>query len=216
MPPLPPAPQVVRIAVSGTNQSHPWANIMHLKYIGASPTDVQLNALCASIGTLWSTTFATLVPSSTVQTQVVAVDLTDASGKTGIDSTQHPGTATAGITLPVNVAMCVTWKTGMRWRGGHPRTYITGLQTADVISGNNWATGTLTNALAKATAFRTGLNGLTAAGNTWSFVVLRRHQTLTDGSHVPLNPPLPVPIAGELVDHRIDSQRRRLGPDVAA
>lgn len=215
MPPLPPAAQVVRVAMAGVNQTHPWANIFHLKYVGASPTDIQLNSLCSSIGTIWAGTFGTRTQSSTSLTSVTAIDLTTNSSPGGIDNTVRAGTAVSGTNLPVNCALCVTWKTSARWRGGHPRTYLTGFSTTDTQSGNQWTTAFKNSMLTQATAFRTQLNGLTTAGNTWGFVVLRRHQTLTDGSHVPLNPPLPISISSEVVDSRIDSQRRRLGPDVS-
>lgn len=216
VPPLPPAPQVVRVAISGLNQTLPWANIINLKYVGAAPTNANLDSLCASIGQLWSTTLGTLVLNSTNVNSVIAQDLTSSSSSVGVSSTNHPGSVATGNPLPVSVAMCITWKTAMRWRGGHPRTYVSGLNITQISSGNQWSGSTVSNALVQAEAFRTGLNGLTAGGASWSFVCLRRHQTLTDGTHVPLDPPLAVPLIATIVDHRIDTQRRRLGPDVSA
>lgn len=200
--------------MSGLNQTHPWANVFFLKYTGVAPTDVQLNTLCSSIGSLWATTFGTRLLASTSLTNVIAQDLTNAQSANGVDGTTRTATGAAGTALPVSVAMCITWHVNSRWRGGHPRTYLSGLSGNDIQAGNQWTSASTTSMRTQATAFRTGLNGLTAAGNSWSFVCLRRHETKSDGTHSPIVPPRPLPIVSELVDQRIDSQRRRLGPDV--
>jgi hypothetical protein len=216
VPPLPVAAQVVRVALSGLTLTHPWANIINLKYTGTQPSNSQLDTLCTNISTLWSTAVAPSICTSTSLTQVVAQDLTNASAAVGISNAVHPGTHTATVPASVNVSLCVTWKTAMRWRGGHGRSYWPGQDAAEVQNGNTWVPGWQTQAQVNASTFMTGLNSLTAAGNSWSFVILRRHQTLADGSHVPLDPPIPVPVTGVIVDSRVDSQRRRLGRDVTA
>lgn len=87
---------------------------------------------------------------------------------------------------------------------------------ANVVNGNQWLAAYRTALTSAASSFHTNLNALTTGGNTWVHVCLRRHATLVDGSHQVLNPAQPIPIISTLVDSRIDSQRRRLGPDVAS
>lgn len=216
MPPLPPSPATVRVALSGLNQGHPWANIFHLQYVGTQPTSVILDGLCTSISTLWNTTLGTLSQTSCSLTQVVAVDISNASAATGISTAAHPGSDTSSTNMPTSVALCITWKTNLRWRGGHPRTYITGIGIGNLGAGTTWLTAYQTKAQSAAATWRTGLNSLSNGGNSWTMVCVRRHQTNTDGSHTVLNPAVPVPITGQLVDSRVDTQRRRLGPDVSA
>lgn len=216
MPPLPPAPQVVRVALTGLTQARPWANIIHLQYIGTRPTNTTLDALCVSIGSAWATSLAAQVASTTSITLITAVDLSDVNGAGGSSNQVVPGTGTGTNPLPVNCALCITWKTAARWRGGHPRTYLPGMIGTNVTNGNQWTSAYRTATNTAATTFHNNLNALTTGGNTWTHVCLRRHQTLVDGSHVVLNPAVPIPITTTLVDSRIDSQRRRLGPDVSA
>lgn len=202
--------------MSGLNQGHTWANIFHLLYTGAAPTNVQLNGLCSNIANLWGTALARDVMTTTTLTQVIAQDLTNPSAATGIASSVKTGSSTATGTLPVNVALCITWKTAERWRGGHPRMYMSGLGQSLITNGNSWQGTFQTQVQADANTFHTGLNALTDGGDTWQHVCLRRQQTLVDGTHVAINPPRPVPILSGIVDARVDSQRRRLGPDVTA
>lgn len=118
-----------------------------------------------------------------------------------------------GTALPANVAVGISWRVAAHYRGGHPRTYLCGI-TQDM-------TDTVTT-IAPATAFAirdaanvfhtavediTGISGVTTVEHgTMSFV--------NDGAW--RTPPLFRRIQLAAVDARLDTQRRRLGRDVAA
>jgi hypothetical protein len=216
MPPLLPAAQVVHIRLVGTYGTTQWTNGYHLKYSGPAPSEVVLNGLCQQIGTHWSTTLASVASTNTLLQDVFASDLTSDTSAQGTDPTDHPGTHVGTQPLPANIACCVTMKTNARWRGGHPRMYLTGMDGAECVDRKSWTASFIQLVETQFEAFRTLNNGMTNGGASWQFICLRRHKTLPDGSHVLMDPPLPLPIIGIAVDGRIDTQRRRLGPDVPA
>lgn len=202
--------------MTGLTQARPWANIIHLQYTGTRPSDSTLNALATQVGAAWASSLAAQVANNTSITLITCTDLSDISGAQGSSNQSVPGSGLSTNPLPVSVAACITWKTAARWRGGHPRNYLPGMVGANVTNGTSW-TGTYRSALQTAAGtFHTNLNAMTVGGNTWVHVCLRRHQTLVDGTHSILNPAVPIPIITTLVDSRIDSQRRRLGPDVSS
>lgn len=207
---------MVRISLSGLQQGRPWANIIHLQYTGTAPSNSVLDTLCTQISTLWNTTLGTLINTQTSLRQIVAQDLTTSSSGTGTFVGNLAGTRAGTFYTPDQVAACITWKTALRWRGGHPRTYLPGQLASDITNGSLWASAYQTTANAAIGGWHTGLNSQSAGGNSWAHVVLRRHQTLTDGTHVPLNPAVPYPILSGFLDSRVDTQRRRLGRDVSA
>jgi hypothetical protein len=94
--------------------------------------------------------------------------------------------------------------------------YLIGLDNQETADRRAWLTTFVQLVETQSEAFRTLMNGLTNGGATWQMVCLRRHATLPDGTHIKLDPPLPLPIIGTACDLRIDTQRRRLGPDVPA
>lgn len=187
-----------------------------MQYAGAAPNNAALDAACSAVGLAWFNTLGTLINNNTNVASVTAADLTSPSGAVGLNTTSRVGATVPASPLPNNTAMCITWKVQSRWRGGHPRTYMTGFNQALVVNGNSWSGSFITSMNTQVLAFRTALNAITAGSLAWTFVCLRRHQTLVDGTHVILNPAVPIPITSGFVDSRIDSQRRRLGPDVPA
>lgn len=208
MPPLPAAPNIVRVAISGTNQTMPFQNVIHMRYAGAAPDVTALNGLCTAMLSAWSTNFGPLCQAGVALTGAIAQDLTNAAAAQGGATSSAAGTRT-GTAMPVNIALCATWRINLRYRGGHPRTYLPAGVVADTLSGHLWQDAFITTANASATAFRTALNAITSGSLTWSFVALRRYR-----AGVLLDPPEPYTVQSGFFDHRIDTQRKRLGKDV--
>lgn len=210
MPALPDAPQIVRIRVIGDLNGSPFNNVFHLQYVGAAPSVADLNSLCSSICTSWGTQFGPLCPNTVALSGAEAQDLTNASAASGTATSSEVGSRT-GTAFPNNLAACISWHINNRYRGGHPRTYLPAGVVGDIVTGNRWTDAFVTAAISAATAFRVALNGLAVGGLTWRMVCLsyRRNKVL-------LTVPVPYTIQSETVDHRPDSQRRRLGRDIAA
>lgn len=138
--------------------------------------------------------------------KVVGVDLTNSVGvvatSTGADV---PGTVFAG-SLPANVAMCISWPIPRHYRGGHPRTYLAGLDASLVQNATSWTAAAITSFVGAMAAFRTACNSTAVFGGATTLVCVHRG---------PKKAPFPVPTIDQLgapsSDGGIDSQRRRLG-----
>lgn len=208
MAPLPPAPQIVQVNVNGIINTIPWANVFHLQYSGTAPQVADLNALCSSVLGSYATNFMPLVNSGVALANALASDLTNANAAQGTATNTTAGTR-AGTALSNAQACCITWKVNSRWRGGHPRTYIPATVASDIVNGRTFQDAYVTAVNNAATAFRTALNAISISGATYKMVCLRR--TI---NKVPQNPAVPLTITANLVDHRIDSQRDRMGKDL--
>lgn len=210
MPALPDAAAIVRVRVTGTMNGSPFNNIFHLQYSGAAPTVSNLNAVCADVLSAWQTNFKSLCPSTVVLSGADAADLTNAGAASGSATDTTAGTR-SGTAMPNNVAACITWKVNNRYRGGHPRTYLPAGVIADVVTGNRWTDAFTAAADTAAAAFLTAINAISVGGSTYKLVCLSYTR-----DKVKLTTPVPYSIQSGLVDHRPDSQRRRLGRDIAA
>lgn len=210
MPPLPDAAAIVRVRVVGTVNGATFNNLFHLQYSGAAPSVANLNSLCSSVLSAWATNFAALCPSTVVLASADAQDLTNAGAAAGTATNTTPGSR-SGTPMPNSVAACITWKINNRYRGGHPRTYLPAGVIADVVGGNRWTDAFVTAADSAAAAFLVALNALSIGGATYKMVCLSYRR-----NKVNLVPPVPYTIQSSLVDHRPDTQRRRLGRDISA
>ena len=205
---LPPVPSVMRFAVSGTNQGQKWVNIFHSKYSNVPADAATVNAICQAVHTAYVNAFTTLWSSSTILITVDGQDLASRTAATGTFSLTHPGVQTT-IPMALQVALCISWSISDRYRGGHPRTYLPGIDGTFVTGGRLLTTAGHTAYLNAAAGFLTNMNAMTAGGSSWQMVCVRyfsQHQLLAN--------PLVRTITGQSVHGRIDTQRRRLGKEV--
>jgi len=210
MPPLPDAAGIVRVRVAGTLNGAPFNNIFHLQYSGSAPSVANLNSVCTAVLTAWQTNFKSMCPTTVALAGADAQDLTNSSAASGSATDTTAGTR-SGTAMPNNVAACVTWKINNRYRGGHPRTYLPAGVIADVSGGNRWTDAFVTALDSAAAAFLVALNAISVGGSTYKMVCLSYRR-----GGVQLAVPVPYTIQSSLADHRPDSQRRRLGRDIAA
>jgi len=204
---LPPVPNVARFAVQGTNQGTKWVNIFHSKYTVQPPDAAALNAICQAVHTAYLNAFTTLWNSTCVLITVDGQDLASRTAATGTYSLTHPGTGTT-IPMAVQVALTLSWSISDRYRGGHPRTYLPGIDGTFVTNGRLLTTAGHTAYLNAAAGFLTNMNAMTAGGSSWRMCCVRyfsQHQLLAN--------PLVRTITGQSVHGRIDTQRRRLGKE---
>ena len=205
---LPPVPSVMRFAVSGTNQGQKWVNIFHSKYSNVPADAATVNAICQAVHTAYVNAFTTLWSSSTILITVDGQDLASRTAATGTFSLTHPGVQTT-IPMALQVALCISWSISDRYRGGHPRTYLPGIDGTFVTGGRLLTTAGHTAYLNAAAGFLTNMNAMTAGGSSWQMCCVRyfsQHQLLAN--------PLVRTITGQSVHGRIDTQRRRLGKEV--
>lgn len=206
MPALPDVANVLKIEFTGSFSTARWANVMHAKWFGTTPSDADLSTLAGMLATQYDTDFGALLADDNVLEQVVVTDLTNTSAGRGSWTGTLAGADTGDI-LPASAAMVISWKIARRYRGGHPRTYLSGLtvnarQNAKLLTSAKFAA-----LLAAGPAFRTAVNAMT----TGPITSLSLGQVSYYLNGAPRVTPLFDPFTGSGADNRIDSQRRRLG-----
>jgi hypothetical protein len=215
--PAPPRPDppdhTFRIAYAGIWDRARWANVLWARNgKGMQPGGSELTGLAASFYEQYR---AQLLPfmSNLVTLEGVQLLYYNGGSVTGGQHVENNnGQHVGGSSLPANVAVVVSWSVPERYRGGHPRTYFPGT-TIDRLQNNQEFTQVYKDEVrVAADQFHALCNTLTSANvadlhmGTVSFVNNKQWR----------NPPVfrDFTPAAAIVDTRIDSQRRRLGPDV--
>lgn len=131
----------------------------------------------------------------------------------GTDATLTAGTGTHGST-PANLAWVLSWRLAARYRGGHPRTYLAGIDAIELLDNVSFKPGSVTTLQGLANTFLGAINALTPA--PFSSVTLGVLRQFANGgsTKVPpifLDPPQFKPFQSVVVKPGIATQRRRLG-----
>jgi hypothetical protein len=192
-----------------------WANVLHFQYGGTAPS----NATCVTIGTnianAWNTNVASLCPSPTTLQVVTVTDLSSATAGSGEALVLHAGTR-GDDSIPANAAVLISYPSALRYKGGHPRTYLYVLGNADLSGATNWSTAATAEVQTKWQAFLTACLATGTAGATISsFCSVRyRGKFLPNAGppHYYLTTPLVNPIAATSAhaQQQISSQRGRI------
>lgn len=211
MPALPPVPGVLRIRLAGLYQGGAWNAIQHWHYTGPQPSSPTVSSVCDGFSSAWDTWIGPTCSTTVSLLTVEGWDLTTPTGANGISAAGGTGDLVLGSDLPRQIAAVASWKVNMRWRGGHPRTYWPSGRTSNVQNGNSWTATSITNFSVANQSYLNAVNAITAGGLTGKLCCVR----YVSGGQILPNP-LVLDIVGVDIDSRIDTQRRRLGPDVAA
>lgn len=208
MPPLPDAPFTLKCIFKGTYGSTKWANVMHMKYGAASSlTPTNCNTIAQAFHGYYVSRFLPRVSSSVNLLETDITDLNSSTGAQGAYVHTDPGTFSNASNMSANNALCISWKTSFRFRGGHARTYLVGMpsaQLADTANFNTTFTGATQTA---ANNFLADINAYASGG--LSNCTLSMLSYYSGGSLRALG--LAFPITSALVNTRVDSQRRRNG-----
>lgn len=214
MPPRPNLAQTARLAIySHSSQEQPLreaANIMYLQWSPPlTPTVSELQTVANAALASWGARFKTFCYSSLVWDSAV-VTMIDGS-EVQVSST---GAAVAGIAtnraVPDNVAAVVSWPISSAYRGGHPRSYIMGLDTGTL------AGGTSTNQLAVSVAQSIAADAAGFIGDMLVTAIGGSDTVVGTVSYVRNKTPRVTPVFFPYgivpkVNTRLGSQRRRLG-----
>lgn len=205
-----PVPGVVRLTQGFTMGGRNLACIFHVRAVGkVSPYDqADMDDITTFFNTQFNLQFKPRMSNQCSITQTLARDLTNDFGLTSVQGGIGFGTS-ATAPLPNNVAVCISWPTGRRYKGGHPRSYIPGVVQSDLQDGTTFTNACVTAYTTAAATLRTNIN----SHNIPSTGVLNLVTVSRVKNKVLLDPPLVYAVSAPLVDNRIDSQRRRLGRD---
>lgn len=201
-----------RLVFSGHYGGAPWVNVMWLFLTGSGEITVpDLNALATACRTKYVSRF---LPELRTEVELQSTQVFLYSGGDvleGIDSGIATGGTSTGVASPANVAVCVSWKIAPSYRGGHPRTYLAGIPTSSMASVITLNAGVLASLRSRAHDFHADLEAIGPIGSGITTVEHGVVSFVRAGEW--RTPPVFYRITASDVDGRLDSQRRRLGPD---
>lgn len=195
----------------GHNGGHPWVNVLwaHAVAVG-EPTPANLNEMAQFWGDAWAVNVTSKMSNNSQMTLCefsyygAGDDLLKGSATFSITGTN------VGVVDPAQSAAVISWLVQVGYRGGHPRSYVAGTTVTQRQTTSTFTAAFLSSLKAGADTFRLNVNGHTNPSfsslqlGTMSFVRNKAWRT----------PPIFIPYIGSHVDGRVDTQRRRLGPDV--
>lgn len=153
--------QVIRVAFQGDVGTREWSNIMHYKYSGSAPSPSDLTAMGDVLAAAWALYMTPLQDADTSLVSVKLTDLTSAFSAQVDDPAVTPGTR-AGNYLPASASVLITYDVDFRYRGGHPRNYLSVGVQGDLNTAQQWEGTFVTTAT---TAWNDTING--PVGNTY-------------------------------------------------
>jgi len=134
----------------------------------------------------------------------------------GADATPGVGDQ-SGSFLSAQVALILSWRLAVRYRGGHPRSYLAGWPTTALDTANSWHSGVVSATQTRLDGFISDINALSPSPfSSVTLGVLR--QFANRGSEATpknyLDPPVFRAFTSGVVKPGLATQRRRLGKNL--
>lgn len=215
--PLNPVPGVLKVFLEGFTDgtdTFKWGNVLHFSYSGTAPSGATCATIASSISSQWGTHVASLCPSPTVLKSVSVTDLTSTTSGEGIALVSQAGSR-GDDSIPANAAVLVSYPSVLRYKGGHPRTYLYALGNSDLTGAGEWTP--TAEVSTKWQAFLTACTEISVSGCSLTGFVSVRYK----GKYLPNNGAPPwyldtplvnsIPIADLQVQAQMASQKRRIG-----
>jgi len=204
--PQPPADSV-RVALSGTTRGHRFVNVFWLKLTKSAAVTVNdLSTIATGIDTTYNTSIRT---ATTGDVTLTAIDLKYYKGDgTILEYTKTVARSGASGTSVNDAACCfvVNWIISSLYRGGHPRSYMPGVDGTTVSNGSDISSGMVSTFATAAEAFRNAINAITSTNVTAVVMGTVRFQQADTW----LSPPAFFAYTSSRVRSKIGTQRRRI------
>lgn len=217
--PLNPVPNVLRVVLEGfvdTSAANTlWANVLHFQYGGTPPSNATCASMANSWALVWNNRMAPECPSPTTLQVVTVTDLSSTAAGSGEALVVHPGTR-GDDSIPANAAVLISYPSAIRYKGGHPRTYLYVLGNADLNGATHWNSTATAEVQTHWQGFLTDSLTVGTAGTTISgFCSVRYRGKFLPNSgppHFYLNTPIVNPILPSQATARTQmaSQRGRI------
>lgn len=206
MPALPPVPKVIKTAINGLYGDASWANILHWLYTGAGGSQADMVTFATTVIDAFVNDLLPHLHTGVHTSDVVATDLTSSTApEATVINVQNGGAIGTG--MAANTATVISHKIARRYRGGHPRTYLVGMETGNMTNFQQWAGAWLATIETAWNAFVTDCeSGVPASLGTITPVSV----SYRSGGVARVAPVIDV-ITASAVQGRVCSQRRRLG-----
>lgn len=219
MPPLPPIPDTFRVTLKYSYGGD--SNILNrffMKYAGS----ISAGDATTMVGTVASSWATRMAPNTSPQCSLIQVSLNDMGSNTGVDvgpPVAEVGTGPDTGTV-AGAAFIMSAHVALKYRGGHSRVYLPGMNHAGLADANTW---TAAFSAAVSTAWTGILHDLAASpppavGALTQVAVHQYSSNLKDfGGTAPSTKPPPWPltdpativITGWSANPQVGSQRRR-------
>lgn len=217
--PLNPVPNTLRVVLEGfvdtSSADTLWANVLHFTYTGSAPSNSQCANYALAVANTWNSNVASLCPSPTTLQVVTVTDLSSTTAGEGEALVVHPGTR-GDDSIPANAAVLISYPSAIRYKGGHPRTYLYVLGNADLQGATNWSTAATAEVQTHWQSFLQNCLGIPVGATTVSgFCSVRyRGKFLPNGGppHYYLTTPIvnPIPPSSAIARQQMASQRGRI------
>jgi len=207
VPALPDVTKVLKVQFTGLYGVASWANVMHLRYAGTAPTNSECNSIAEDLQGIYMLNFGAWLSSDVSLEETIVTDLTSSTSSVG--TYVHSDAATGGNAQNMNagVGLALSWKIHRRYRGGHPRTYLIGMEASNLDDTQHFAGAYIANVLSGAQDFLSDVNAYTQ-GAVDPFELGQVSYYFEKALRVT---PVFDPFLDVSVDTRVDSQRRRNG-----
>jgi hypothetical protein len=197
---------------TGGYQDALWTNVMWLFLTGSGTiTHADIAELAGNCGVAYATNFAPLLDEDWFITSAQVVLYFDGDVFDAVAQSTVNGENASGDRLPANVALAISWGIASHYRGGHPRTYLCGFTSTQLLTTTTFLPATVGFVSDAANAFHTDVEDLGPIGSGITTVEHGIVSFATDGEW--RDPPVFRRIQDATVDSRVDTQRRRLGAD---
>ena len=210
--PFPPT-RSFRVVYAGSYFGCQWMNVMWGFATGSGTiTQADLQTLSSDLATVYGDNFMPLLASTCLLnfTEVTLYSSGD-DARDAFTSTAVAGGITANDELPAQVSACISWNIAPHYRGGHPRTYLCGHKSGQRASSVSWTGSYITALINAAVAFHEDFEAIGPIGDGIETIEHGAVSFVLDKEW--RDPPVFRRILTGRVDSRIDTQRRRLGPD---
>lgn len=139
MPALPSPGKVIRTRLQFTDGTDTnILNTLHFSYTG-TVSSADLTSFNTTLGTDWGSYMKAYITENVTLESITSTDLSSDLGaevETAIGTT---GT-NSGTKMPSSVCMVIKLEIARRYRGGHPRNYLTGFPTSYLATADTWST----------------------------------------------------------------------------
>jgi hypothetical protein len=217
---LPPVPKCIQFKLYFNDHGNSNVqNLLYFSYTGTlAATDLQ--TLCNNLMSQWATHMGVEQVNSCSLLGVTGNDLSSVTGAKAA-STLGATTGTASPPGLSNGAACViSHESARKYKGGHSRTYVPGMQEASLSDGNTWLNTFQASILSAWNAFISAFiaTAVPAAVGTLAQVVAHRYgasatapvlSAASGRKSVPLATPFTDLVTGTTVNPQVGSQRRR-------
>jgi hypothetical protein len=138
MPALPNVANVIRLDITGTLGTNTRVkDHLFFQYGGTGPTATDLTTWLNTVSTAWNSNMSGTQNSSYTANTWMATDLNLPTGQQVILNSNRPGTV-GTAPMDASAACVVKFKLTRRYRGGHPRFYLSGMTQANIVNGTQW------------------------------------------------------------------------------